>query len=126
MLGTVITNYLAQIPYYVHQYYAPHKFLPSLFGTVLLGTTFVWFMVAYIKLTKQQKTGYYLMITFLAVEFLFYLQTQISQYLISHRILLHVYHPDSALLFAVFGIGYINFVASAYFLIYLVKNKQSF
>lgn len=126
LLVTVLINYVAQLPYYWHQYYTTSRFLPSLFGTVLLGITLTWFIVAYQKLAKGRKAGYYLMLAFLAVEFLFYLQTQISQYLVVHRILLHVYRPDGVLLFAVFGIGYINFIAAAYFAVYLLINRNRF
>lgn len=125
LLTTVTVNYAAQIPYYVHQYYIPHKLLPSLYGTILLGVTLFWFIAAYKRLKAGKETGYYLMFAYLAVEFLFYLQTQISQFLIEHRILLHVYRPDGTLLFIVFGIGYINFVGAAYFLTYLVRSKRT-
>ncbi|HET9174320.1 MAG TPA: hypothetical protein VFN56_03500 [Candidatus Saccharimonadales bacterium] len=124
LLATVLCNYAAQIPYYLHQYYLPHKFLPSLFGTVLLSLTLVWFCVAYRGLRHGRTYGYYVMLAFLSVEFLFYLQTQLSQYLIAHRILLYVYHPQGLLLFIVFGIGYINFLAAAYFLVYIMRHKQ--
>lgn len=126
LLVTVIINYFAQVPYYVHQYYAPHRFLPSLYGSGLLGLTLIWFLLAYRKILQGRAAGYWLMLSFLVVEFLFYLQTQISQALISHQIFLHVYKPDGVLLFIVFGIGYINFVAAAYFVGYLLRHKASF
>lgn len=124
LLVVVLVSYAAQVPYYVHQYYAPHRFLPSLYGSVLLGLTLIWFLMAYRKLLNGSKLGYFLMLSFLTVEFLFYLQTQISQLLISHRLFLHVYKPDGVLLFIVFGIGYINFFAAAYFVVYLLANRK--
>jgi hypothetical protein len=126
LLLVVTTNYVVQIPYYIHQYYVPYGLLPSLYGTALLSVTLFWFLSAYKLLTKRSIYGYYLMLSFLGVEFLFYLQTQISQLLISHQILLHVYRPDGVLLFMVFGIGYINFVAAAYFIGYLLRNRSEF
>ncbi len=123
---TVISNFIAQIPYYFHQYYQTHHLAPSLVGLSLMSLVLVWFISAYLLLRKQKKSGYYLMLTFLAIEFLFYLQTQISQLLISHRILLRVYRPDSLLLFIVFAIGYANFIAAAYFIGYLLRNRKQF
>lgn len=126
LLITTLVNYDAQIPYYFHQYYRPHRFLPSLIGSLLLGFTLLWFLTAYRLLVQGRKTGYLLMLFFLIIEFLFYMQTQISQLLISHQVLLHVYKPDGVLLFIVFGIGYINFVAAACFIYLLVANRKAF
>lgn len=126
MLLIVLVNYVAQVPYYFHQYYVPHGFLPSLYGSVLLGISLIYFVVVYQKLIRGFKAGYYMMLTFLAVEFLFYLQTQVSQLFISHQLFLHVYHPDGLLLFLVFGIGYINFIGAIYFIVYLSLNKDKF
>ncbi|MEO8104980.1 MAG: hypothetical protein ABI602_01450 [Candidatus Saccharibacteria bacterium] len=126
LAGVVGANYLAQVPYYFHQYYAPHKFLPSLVGSVLLLSTLAWFVAGYQLLKNGHRRGYWLMLTFLSVEFLFYLQTQISQALLSHQLLLHVYHPDSGLLLIVFAIGYLNFGAALYFIGYLVHHRRSF
>lgn len=126
LLVVVLVNYVAQVPYYIHQYYAPHHFLPSVYGSVLLGFTLAWFLVAYKKLSSGTKFGYFLMLSFLAVEFLFYLQTQLSQFLVSHQLFLHVYRPDGVLLFMVFGIGYVNFFAAAYFICYLLARRRAF
>lgn len=122
----VAANYAAQLPYYVHQYYTPHKFLPDLAGTILLSATLIWFLIAFRLLTRGKRSGYYLLQSFLVVEFLFYLQTQISQWMVRHQLFLYVYHPHGLLLFIVFGIGYINFFASLYFMIYLLLNRAQF
>lgn len=50
LLIVVLVNYAAQVPYYIHQYYAPHGFLPSVYGSILLGLTLMGFLVAYKKL----------------------------------------------------------------------------
>ncbi len=126
LFWTVISNFIAQIPYYFHQYYISRHIAPSLIGLTLLSLVFVWFISAYILLKNGKKTGYYLMLTFLIIEFLFYLQTQIVQATTGHGILLHVLRPDNGLLFIVFFIGYVNFIASAYFIFYLIKYRSSF
>jgi hypothetical protein len=126
VLVVTIANYIAQIPYYFHQYYSPYKTLPSLAGSMLLGITLIWFLIGYIKTAVGQLSGYYLLLSFLIVEFLFYLQTQISQLLISHQLFLHVLHPNGIVLLLVFGIGYLNFFASAFFIYYLLFNRRLF
>lgn len=125
LLVVVLANYLAQIPYYIHQYYSPHHFLPSLYGSVLLAITLIWFLVAYKKILDNRLSGYWLMLSFLLVEFIFYLQTQISQALTSHQLFLHVYKPDGVLLFVVFGVGYVNFLAAPYFIWNLMRHKSA-
>jgi len=124
MLIIVLVNYLAQVPYYFHQYYGRYGFFPSLYGSIMLSFTLVWFLVGFTQTQKTNKWGFTVLVGFFVFEFLFYLQTQISQYLVSQRILLHVYRPDNALLFLVFGIGYINFVAAAYYIYYLFAHKN--
>jgi len=121
----VLANYAAQIPYYLHQYYAPHHFLPDIIGSLLLLITLVWFLLAFRLLSRGSKTGWWLMVAYLSVVFLFYIQTQIMQLVTVHQILLHVYHPAGFLLFMVFAIGYINCLAAVYYLIYLMAKRKS-
>ena len=61
---------------------------------------------------------------FLIVEFLFYLSTQVTQALSGQGILLHVLHPDDAVLFFVFGIGYINLIVSGFYIAYLAIHRR--
>lgn len=126
MFLVVVANFAAQIPYYFHQYYLTEHLLPSLLGVLLLGIAFAWFLVGYNALRKGKKLGYILITSFYIVEFLFYLQTQITQAVSGKGILLHVLRPDDALLFVVFGVGYINFLAAAWFAYYLLRNKRNF
>lgn len=125
LLIIVAVNYVAQIPYYIHQYYAPHRLLPDLGGSLLLLATLVWFLVAYRLLARRSLVGWWLMTAYLLVVFLFYMQTQVVQLATTHQILLYVYHPGSPLLFAVFGIGYINCIAAACYLVYLITRRSS-
>lgn len=126
LITIIVANYLAQIPYYFHQYYAPHRLLPSLVGALLLMATLIWFLAAYRLLAKGHRAGWWLLFAYLLVVFLFYIQTQIMQAVTAHQILLYVYHPKNVLLFAVFGIGYLNCIAALYYLFYLVVNRQKF
>ena len=89
-------------------------------------TVLTWFIVAYYGLISHKKFGFFLTIGFLLTEFIFYLQTQIVQYVSGHGILLYVVHPHNWLLFIVFGIGYINFIAAALFIPYLMIHKSQY
>lgn len=125
LLVIICANYLAQIPYYFHQYYAPHHLLPSFVGSLLLLATLVWFIAAFRLLEQGSSAGWALMVIYLLAVLLFYLQTQIMQFATVHHILLYVYHPKSVLLFIVFGIGYINCIAAAYYLGYLIIKRPT-
>lgn len=122
----VVSNFIAQIPYYLHQYYNPRHLAPSVLGVLLMSVVLAWFLIGYSMLKKQKKRGYFLMQSFLSIEFLFYLQTQLVQFATGHGVLLHVVHPDGWLLFIVFLIGYINFLAAAGFISYLVARRHQF
>lgn len=125
LLTVTLLNYVAQMPYYIHQYYAPAQVLPSLAGVGLLAITLIWFLFGYFRFTRAQRYGKVILASFLITEFLFYLQTQVSQFLLTHQVLLHVYHPDGLLLFLVFGIGYINMVTALIFAILVLKKRPS-
>jgi hypothetical protein len=118
----VLANFLAQIVYLIHQY-GGHA---SPVGAGLMLIVFAWFLAGYILLWRQKLIGLILMFTFLSIEFLFYLSTQVTQAISGQGILLHVLQPSDPILFIVFGIGYINFIAAAYFIIHLLRNRQSF
>ncbi|MBW4061043.1 hypothetical protein HJC99_00515 [Candidatus Saccharibacteria bacterium] len=126
LFAVTMANFVAQIPYYLHQYYLTSHTAPSPLGLVLMGGVLAWFLIGYHGLARYQKYGYILVLSFLSVEFLFYLQTQIAQYLSGHGIFLYVSSPHSLILFIVFGVGYINFIASAWFIYELLRHARSF
>ena len=119
----VTTNFLVQLPYYYHQYYAKYHVLPSLPAVLLVGAVLIWFLTAYYWLQKGRAVGYYFTMAFLIVEFLFYLQTQIMQLISGHGILLYVINPHDVILFIVFGVGYLNFFAAGWFVYYIHLHK---
>ncbi|MDB5167683.1 MAG: hypothetical protein JWN26_828 [Candidatus Saccharibacteria bacterium] len=111
LLVVVLADFIAQIPYYLHQYHTP----PSISGSLLLLAVLAWFLFGFILLWHRKAKGYLLIIVFLVIEFLFYLSTQITQAFSGKGILLHVLHPDDPTLFIVFAIGYINLLASGFY-----------
>jgi len=85
-----------------------------------------WFLLGYWRLAARKPLGLVLAVSFLAVEFLFYLQTQIVQAATGNGILLHVLHPDDPLLFVVFLIGYVNLVAAPFLVWALLRHRAAF
>lgn len=119
-------NFAAQVPYYWHQYYTRTHKPPSLVGLFLMSLVLLWFVSGYWRLRTRKTYGLPLTISFLVVEFLFYLQTQVVQLASGNGVLLHVAHPDGALLFTVFLIGYINLVAAPFLAWGLLAHRSDF
>ena len=121
----ILANFIAQIPYYLHLYYNPNNVLAQAKGGLLLLFVFGVFLLASILLFKRQVLGYWLMVIFLAVEFLFYLWNTIGEVIHGYGLFFHLNNPD-LLLRAVFAIGYVNLFASGYFLALLLLKRSRF
>jgi len=120
LLSVVLANFVVQVLYVMYQYDGR----VSLMGILLMLGVFIWFLIGYILLWKKALAGFLVLLSFLITEFLFYLSTQITQLLSGQGILLHVLRPNDPVLFVVFGIGYINFVAAGFFIFYLIRHKM--
>ena len=121
----ILANFIAQIPYYFHLYYNPNIMLAQAKGGLPLLFVFVIFLLASILLFKRQALGYWLMVMFLAVEFLFYLWNTLGGVIHGYGLFFHLTNPD-LLLRAVFAIGYVNLFASGYFLGLLLLKRDRF
>lgn len=118
----VIANYLAQIAYSLHLY---HKILgQSLIGALLLSGTFLLFIIPYILIWQRKRSGYMGMLIFLVIEFVFYLASFVESIIIYTIPFYNLTNRDP-LLFTVFLIGYINFLAAGYFIYISLKIDQS-
>ncbi len=126
VVPAVAADYAAQVPYYLHQYDATRHAPPSLPGTAMLAATLLWFALGIVGLRCGSARGYWLLVSFLAVESLFYLQTQAVQVVSGHGVLLYVLHPSDPVLFVVFGIGYVNLVAAGWAVCYLLRHRAAF
>ena len=121
----ILANFLAQIPYYLHLYYNPNNLLAQLRGGYLLLIVFAVFLLASFLLFKRTVIGYWLMVMFLAVEFLFYVWNTLGGVLHGYGFLYHLANPD-LILRAVFAIGYVNLFVSGYFLCLLLLKRATF
>ena len=118
----VILNYLAQIPYDIHLYHGHF----SILGTILLFLTFVWFFIGYLLTKKRKKTSYWLLLSFLLVQVIFYFYNEIVLSFYGYGIMYHFFHSKDWILWSVFFIGDINFITACYYSYYLIKKKALF
>lgn len=125
LLAAVLLNYIAQIPYYLHQYYFPRHLVPSLPGTAALVVTFAWFLVGYLGYITGKKYGLPVLLTFLATQVLFYGHAIILGILLGGGIVAQL-QTHSPLLFVVFVIGYLNFAVAGYYLYWLIRHRKAF
>jgi len=121
----ILANFIAQIPYYFHLYYNPNNLLTQAKAGLLMLFVFGVFLLASTLLFKRRVLGYWLMVIFLAVEFLFYLWNTVGEVIHGYGLFFHLNNPDP-LLRAVFAIGYVNLFASGYFLSLLLLKKAHF
>lgn len=121
----ILANFIAQIPYYLHLYYNPNDLLAQAKGVLIMSFVFAVFLLASLFLFKRKVLGYWLMVMFLAVEFLFYLWNTLGEVVHGYGLFYHFNNPD-LLLRAVFAIGYINLFASGYFLCLLLLKSPHF
>ncbi len=115
-----MANYLVQILYDYHLY-GFHNL--NVRGELLLGLSFLLFIIPFILLLYKKKSGYVGMIIFLTIEFLFYLVNFVAAVLSGHNPFSQLATHDQ-ILFITFLIGYINLIASGYFLFYFLNNKK--
>lgn len=123
-------NFIAQVPYFFQLYYHSFSDLRRVINVPMV-LVFALFLTAYILLKKNSQLGYWLMVAFLSIEFLFYLSNMVFSLINGYGLFFQLYNPN-LILKAVFAIGYLNLFASGYFLFLflfkkraLVKNLQS-
>jgi len=118
LFGVTIANYVAQIPYYLHNYYIPYHVLPTLSGIVLLSLTLIWFLVGYIGVRKKHQYGYYFLLSFLVIEALFYALS-----IISGAFVFQMQNP-SLLIKTIFLMGYVSGATAAYYTYGLIRHQS--
>jgi hypothetical protein len=120
LFWVVITDYLAQIPYYLANYYIPHHTVPTLSSLVLLGLTLAWFLIGYFGLRAHRRFGYWVLLSFALVEGLFYLFT-----LLFGAGAFQLLNP-SPVIRIVFVIGYATGIISLIYVVALVVFRRHY
>lgn len=118
----VITNYIAQIPYDLHLYGGRYNSV----GILLLGITFAWFIIGILLTLTKIKLGYWILLSFLLAQFIFYFYGQIIMMIVGYGLLYHLLRFKDMILWWVFFIGDINFFAAGFYIYYLLKNRVLF
>jgi hypothetical protein len=124
-LALILANFLAQVLYYLHLYAGRMPLALEIRGSLVMGSVFTLFLAGAVLFLKRQAAGYWLLIPFLTVEFLFYLYNTIGAVVHGYGLFFQVFNPDLTLRI-VFSIGYLNFFASGYFLYLLLRNREAF
>jgi hypothetical protein len=112
------TNYAAQVPYFIHNYYAPSHPLPGVRPVALLGATLAWFVVGMIGVTRRRRWGRPVLMSYLLTEALFYGMTIISGAFIFQI------ENHSLLLRAIFVIGYASGAVAAYYAVRTFRERR--
>ena len=120
----IMANFIAQVPYFFRLYFHKLSDLKRLLSIPMI-LVFALFIIAYILFVQHKKIGYWLMLLFVSMEFLFYLWNTVGEVIHGFGLFFHLSNPD-LILRTVFAIGYLNLFASGYFLFLLVYKKRIF
>ena len=117
LFWVTVANYVAQIPYYLYNYYFPYHVWPTVSSIVLLGMTLLWFLAGYIGVQRQRRYGNFLLVSFLLFEVLFYLHS-----VISGAFFFQMQNP-SLVIKVVFLMGYVSGAVAGYYAYLLIRGK---
>src|ERR1051326_222172 len=121
----ILANFIAQVPYFFRLYYNPNNPLAQARGGLIMLLVFAFFLLASILLFRRRPQGYWLMLIFVTVEFLFYLWNTLGEVVHGFGLFFHLNNPD-LILKAVFAIGYVNLFATGYFILLLLAKRSRF
>jgi len=119
----ILANFIAQIPYTIHLY-GVNRLATISPGIIAMYVVFVLFLVGYFLFRQKRMLGYWILVVFLALEFIFYLWDFIGSLMHGFGLFFQLFNHDP-ILRAVFAIGYINLFASGYFLFLLLSKKTA-
>ncbi len=120
LLVVVLANYAAQVPYAL-DLYGTHVSLP---GVVLLGGTLAWFLAGVGLHRRGRPAGYWLLLSFLITEFLFYFLGQILPMTNGYGLVYVLVHARDPIVRSVFIVGDVNFIAAGCFAAYLAWHRR--
>ncbi len=119
----ILLNFAALIPYQIHLYYSPGHPFPNPRGTLVVALIFAVFITGYLLFMKKKTIGYWLLLFFLSMEFIFYLYNFTGTLRHGYPLFFQIHNRD-ILLRIVYSIGYLNLFASGYFVFLLLYYKK--
>jgi len=118
--GSVIANYLVQVPYTLHLYGLSF----SRTGALLLGATLAWFLVAVWRFRRGRRDGFWLLLGFALVQVVFYLDSEIVMAFIGYGLPYHLGRTADPFVWLAFAIGDLNFIGAAVAVLVLLRGRQ--
>ncbi len=123
-LAIILANFIAQVPYFLHLYARTQAFLIDLRSFLIMGAVFAFFLAGVLLFLQRRVSGFWLLNSFLLIEFLFYLFSTVHSVLNGFPLFFQVANPD-LILRAVYSIGYLNLFASGYCLFVLIQKRTA-
>ena len=117
LVVVTLVNYVAQVPYYLHNDYSAQHLFPGLRAVALLGVTLAWFAVGLAGFRRGRRWGLPVLVSFLVTEAVFYGAT-----IATGIFLLQLANP-SYLIKAVFVIGYVSGGVAACYSLLLIRRR---
>ena len=119
--AAVLANYAAQVPYNLHLYGGAF----SRTGALVLGATLVWFLVAAALYRAGRRAGYWLLLSYAAVQVLFYLNNEVLLAFAGYGLPYHLARTEDLLVWVVFIVGDLNFLAAVGMVVYLLMDRSA-
>jgi len=91
----------------------------------LLGATFVWFVAATWLFRAGRPLGYWLLLAYATVQFLFYFATQVIAAFWGYGLVFHLTQTQDPVVWLTFVVGDVNFVAAVVVIVYLLKRRHA-
>jgi O-antigen/teichoic acid export membrane protein len=117
LAAVTLTNYAAQVPYYLHNDYSAHHLLPGVRAVALLGVTLAWFALGLAGFMRHRRWGFAVLASFLVVEAVFYAGNFVT------GVFIFQIENHSDLMKAVFVIGYVSGAVAAYYAYRIVRDR---
>jgi len=117
LVAVTIMNYVAQVPYSIHNGdFSAHRALDVVRGAILLGVTLAWFVFGLTAYVRKRPWGLAVLVSFLVTEALFYTAT-----FVTGMFIFQLENP-SYLLKAVFVTGYASGAVAAFYAYRLTRE----
>ena len=115
----VLLNYAAQVVY-AADLYGSHV---NPRGAALLGATLVWFLIGYGGLVARSRAGYVVLVAYAAAQVAFYVHGQVLLAFFGYGLPYNLTHARDIVVWLVFVIGDVNFIAAITALAVLVARR---
>lgn len=117
----VLVNYAAQVAYAADLY--GMRVSPA--GVVLLLATLAWFLAGTLLAGSGRPVGHLVLGAYAAAQFAFYFHGQVLLAFAGFGVIYALTHARDAVVWTVFAIGDVNFIAAGGALLYLLARRRT-